>query len=62
MDAYDLSQRLFELWQTQAMQGPSATNLKKSWKPVPVIVELHGEMREVVNCKFEDGKVFLELK
>jgi len=57
MDAYDIHQEIFKLWQQLAHHADAAT-IKKRWTEVPVYVD----GRPVVNVKLDDNKIILETK
>jgi len=57
MDAYDLHQELFKLWQ-QLSYKPNAASIKKQYDDTPVYVD----GRRVTGVKIEDNKIILETK
>jgi hypothetical protein len=61
MDAYDLKNKLVELWQPLAIVE-SGTGGKKYAPEVPVYVETEQGLQKVVGIVNKDNKITLQLK
>ena len=55
MDAYNVYQKIHQLWQQGAMQNDAAS-IKKNWAETPVYVN----GKRVVDVVLKDGKIVLE--
>jgi hypothetical protein len=61
MDAYDIKNKIAELWQ-RLSKWPSASDIKKQFIPVPVYVSVEGKMYKVKNIKEQDSNIVLEIE
>lgn len=60
MDAYDIKNKITELWQ-RLSSWPSASEVKKQFVPLPVYVEVDGKIYQVTNVKEHNSKIILEI-
>jgi uncharacterized protein HemY len=60
MDAYNLHQKIFQLWQQLAHQT-DATAIKKKWADVPVYIKQDGRLVQVNSVQLEDNKIVLSI-
>lgn len=60
MDAYDIKNKIFELWQ-RLSDPPSAAEIKKQFGSVPVYVEVDNNIYQVTGVKDKDSKIILEI-
>jgi hypothetical protein len=61
MDAYDLKNKLLELWQPLAITE-SGAGIKRYAPEVPVYVETDQGLKEVVDIVSIDNKITLKIK
>lgn len=61
MDAYDLKNKITELWQ-QLVIMPDSSDVKKKFVEVPVYVEIKGNLRKVSSVKGSEDKIILEIE
>ena len=61
MDAYDLKNKLVELWRPLSIT-PSGASVSKYVTEVPVYVNINGELKQVSDVNNIDNKIVLELK
>lgn len=59
MDAYDIKNKITELWQRLSSM-PNAGEVKKQFVSLPVYVEVNGKVYQVTNVKESDLKIVLE--
>lgn len=61
MDAYDLKNKLIELWRPLSITQ-SGASVSKYVPEVPVYVEINGELKQVSDVNVVNDKIVLEIK
>jgi len=59
MDAYDLKNKIAELWQRLCVM-PSAADVKKQYTAVPVYVKINNDLIKITGVTAQDNKIILE--
>lgn len=60
MDAYEIHQKIFQLWQ-QLCHHNDASSIKKNWADVPVYIKKDGRLVSVSSVQLEDNKIVLDI-
>jgi hypothetical protein len=59
MDAYDIKNKIAELWQKLCI-WPNAADIKKQYAYVPVYVKIDNTLVKVTGVKEQDNKIILD--
>jgi hypothetical protein len=59
MDAYDIKNKIAELWQRLCV-WPSAADINKQYITVPVYVKIKGQLIRVTGVSEQDNKIILD--
>jgi hypothetical protein len=59
MDAYDIKNKIAELWQKLCV-WPNAADIKKQYTYVPVYVKIGSNLVKVTRVTEQDNKIILE--
>jgi hypothetical protein len=59
MDAYDIKNKIAELWQKLCV-WPDAANIKKQYTAVPVYVKINNKLVKVTGVTEQDNKIILD--
>lgn len=61
MDAYDLKNKVADLWQ-QLVSMPDSSDIKKQFVEVPVYVKVEDDLKKVSLVKGDGDKIILEIE
>jgi hypothetical protein len=59
MDAYDIKNKIAELWQKLCV-WPNAGDIKKQYTAVPVYVKINNNLVKVTGVTEQDNKIILD--
>lgn len=59
MDAYDLKNKIAELWQRLCIM-PNAADVKKQYTDVPVYVKINDDLIKITGVTAQDNKIILD--
>jgi hypothetical protein len=59
MDAYDIKNKIAELWQKLCV-WPDASDIKKQYTTVPVYVKINNRLVKVTGVTEQDNKIILD--
>jgi hypothetical protein len=59
MDAYDIKNKIAELWQRLCV-WPNAADINKQYTAVPIYVKIKGQLIQVTGVSEQDNKIILD--
>ena len=54
LDAYDISKKIFELWQTNA--NKSSGNIDKKFLHMPICIQINKTYKQIINISYDKHK------